>query len=35
VIVPTVERGLPAPLFCSMAMVGDSPRNASTFGRSI
>jgi hypothetical protein len=34
VIVPTVERGLLVAAFCSMAIVGESPRILSTFGRS-
>ena len=30
VIVPTVDRGFPDALFCSMAMVGERPRRCST-----
>ena len=33
--VPTVERGFDDADFCSMAMVGDSPRSCSYFGFSI
>jgi hypothetical protein len=35
VTVPTVERGLLLAAFCSMEMVGDSPRSVSYFGFSI
>jgi hypothetical protein len=33
-MVPTVERGFDDALFCSMAIVGESPRSRSTAGRS-
>jgi hypothetical protein len=33
--VPTVERGFDDAVFCSMAMVGDSPRSCSYLGFSI
>ena len=32
VIVPTVERGLLARVFCSIEMTGDSPKTKSTSG---
>jgi hypothetical protein len=35
VIVPTVERGLVLVVFCSIEMVGVSPRMRSYFGLSI
>ena len=34
-MVPTVERGFVPVVFCSIEMVGDSPRIVSYFGLSI